>query len=142
MLSDFDMLQNLQTLSTLQLNQKLCTTSKVFTVRDTSSYLSSVWRAWYGEDRHANVARLQSLFSLAMLRCEVLQLRGNDPDFYERVTHVITKAVPGLERLTQTYRDDVAVVSSLVVLLDDVRAFLARHGRGFFDGPVPIAKED
>ena len=134
MLSDLDMLQNLQTLSTLQHNQKLCTACKVFTVQDNSGVLTGLLRSWYGEDRQANVARLQALFSLAMLRCENLILKGTDVSMRERIVHVVEEALPGLARLAQTYRGDVATVSSLAVLAEDVRAFLCRvHAVAFLD---------
>lgn len=126
MLSDFDMLQNLQAVSTLQHNQKLCTTGKLFTVHDTGIW-AGMWRTWYGEDRQANVARLQSLFALAMLRYEVLLLRESDLSLQLRIVAALKNALPGLERLGQTYRADVATASSISVLLGDVHSFLDQH---------------
>ena len=126
MLSDMDMMQNLTTLSTLQLNQKLCTSSSTFTVQPASGIVAAMRRGWYGEDRHANISRLQSLFSLAMLRCEVLELKGTDSALRARILRLCKDAVVGLECLTQTYREDVAIVSNLSVLKDNVLEFLER----------------
>jgi hypothetical protein len=126
MLSDFDMLQNLQTLSTLQPNQKICTTSRLFSAYDTGLF-SSLWRTWYGEDRQANVDRLQALFAVAIMRYDVLSLRASDAPLQSRIIDALTNALPGLERLAQTYRGDAAVVSSISVLLCHVRSFLGQR---------------
>ena len=124
MLSDADMLQNLRTLSTLKLNQKLCTGGQTFTVSPANGVMTMVFRSWYGEDRQANVGRLQVLFSLAMLRCELLAVKNTDAALCRRILRVTRQALPGLDCLCQTYSDDVAVVSSLTVLRDDVQAFI------------------
>ena len=124
MLSDVDMLQNLCTLSTLKLNQKLCTSGQRFTVRPANGVVTVMLRSWYGEDRQANVGRLQVLFSLAMLRCELLAIKHTDDALCTRIMNVTREALPGIECLSQTYSDDVAVVSSLTVLRDDVVSFL------------------
>lgn len=124
MLSDLDMLQNLRTLSTLQINQKLCTSGQMFSVRPAAGTLTTLWRTWYGEDRQANVARLQTLFALAMLRCEVLTLKGTDDALCRRIAEQTRLALPGLECLAQTYREDSATVSSIEVLQSSVEAFL------------------
>ena len=124
MLRDVEILQNLRTVATLQSNQKLSTTGAVFTVHDTGGFVTSLWRSWYGEDRGGNVARVQTLFALAMLRCENLALRGTDAALHTRIMNAMREAVVGLERLALTYRDDVAVVSQLTVIMHDVEAFV------------------
>ena len=122
-----DMLQNLQTLPTVQPKQKLSTSGKHFTVRNVSGVLTSMWRSWYGEDRIGNVARLQRLFPIAMLRCEVLRLRQTNSAPRARIETAMQDGLPGLACLAQTYRDDVAIVSSLAVLTEDVRTFLQKN---------------
>ena len=132
MLSDSTMMSDLRTLSKLQLNQKLCTSGAHFTVQDSSGVINGLWRSWYREDRTGNVGRVQVLFSLAMLRCEVVLLKGaqhadtsdTSDTFVVRLVDTMRDALPGIGRLAQTYRDDVAIVSSLTVLSENVCAFI------------------
>ena len=123
MLSDVSMLRNLHTLSTLKPSQKLCNSGVVFTTHDIGVY-ASVFRRWQGEDRHANVTHVQNLFSLAMLRCEVLQLRNTDLHMCHRVEEATRSALEGVDNLASTYRDDVSLTSMLAVIVENVTTFL------------------
>ena len=120
------LLQNLRTLSTLQPNEKLCTTSPVFTVTSLTG-VSGMWRRWCGEDRAGNVAQLQALFTLATMHCELIVFQARGGSLRRRLLEAMRQALSGITHLAHTYRDDVATVSSLTVLRENVEAFLEQH---------------
>ena len=119
-----ELLENLTIVSTIEVNQKLCTASATFTVHRDSVW-GSLTRRWYGEDRLRNLNRLQDLYMMAMLRCEIFELQNTNAATSERILRFVRASLPGLENLATTYADDSTVQSKLRVLIDDVTGFLA-----------------
>lgn len=123
-----DLLENLTIVSTIEVNQKLCTSGATFTVHRDSMW-GSLSRRWYGEDRLRNLNRLQDLYTLAMLRCELIELqtadRAAERTVAERILRFVRTSLPGLENLATTYAEDSTVQSKLRVLIDNVSEFLA-----------------
>ena len=127
MLSDFDMLTNLNTVANLQLHEKICTTGKTFTVCSRYQVFAGLFRSWYGEERSSNISRITALVSLAMLRCQVLELRKEDESLRRRILQCLGDAMAGVENMAQTYQGDAAALSTLNVLREDVRLFLQQR---------------
>lgn len=122
-----ELLENLTIVSTIEVNQKLCTSSATFVVQRADLW-SSLARRWYGEDRTRNLSRLQDLYTMAMLRCEIAELQeGESLPHTSRILRFVRTSLPGLKNLMTTYADDSTVQSKLRVLADDVESFLARR---------------
>jgi hypothetical protein len=119
-----ELLENLTIVSTIEVNQKLCTYGATFTVHRDSMW-GSLTRRWYGEDRLRNLNRLQDLYTLAMLRCELIELQAAERAVADRILRFVRTSLPGLENLATTYAEDSTVQSKLRVLIDNVSEFLA-----------------
>lgn len=144
-------LTNLYVLATLTHNDKLMTNGDIFCVY-TPTTLRALFRGWYGEGRVHNLQRVRecvrggvrhaiSLYEEARLAqdaCEKASSEMARPDVREevlrfrvdtlwrqhvRMCEALDGARVGISHLHQTYRDDAALVSHVLLIMRELDDF-------------------
>lgn len=142
-------LGNLHVLGALSHNDKLMTNEDAFDIYIPTT-LRGLMRAWYGERRGQNVARIRSTVRGAIdfsqrtltdiraynassssgdevdvntLRRETMELQ------FHRMIDGLRRAREGLGNLTQTYRDDAALSSQIRLMNEEISDFLSIMSR-------------
>lgn len=134
-------LNNLHVLAALSHNDKLMTNGDVFDIYSPTS-LRALVRAWYGERRGANVQKIRqtvrAAINFASAYLEDVRTLTSAPDLdsnlrlrmdtvtlqYFRMIDALKLAHRGLTNLVQTYRDDAAFSSQLVLLNSEIDDFI------------------
>lgn len=142
-------LGNLHVLGAVSHNDKLMTNEDAFDIY-TPTTLRGLMRSWYGERRGQNVARIRSTVrgaiefsqrTLTDVRSYGMSTRGDDVDVntlrretmelqFRRMIDGLRRAREGLGNLTQTYRDDAALSSQILLINEEISDFLlvmSRH---------------
>jgi hypothetical protein len=134
-------LSNLHVIGALSHNDKLMTNEDAFDIYAPTT-LRGLMRTWYGERRGQNIARIRSTIHMAIevsqrtltdlctcqpsngvmdvntLRRETIELQ------FRRMLDGLKRAHHGLTNLIQTYRDDAALSSQIVLINQEVIDFL------------------
>lgn len=135
-------LKNLHVISAIAHNDKLLTNGDDFNIYSPTS-LRGLFRAWYGEGRTQNVARIRQQIqngikfatkslddatALLERRDENMQMRLRVESIvsqHMRMMRALEAASTGLTNLSQTYRDDAALTSQLALAVSEVQDFVA-----------------
>jgi len=155
-------LSNLHVVGALSHNDKLMTNEDAFDIYAPTT-LRGLMRTWYGERRGQNISRIRSTIHMAIevsqrtltdlcmcqtsnevldvntLRRETIELQ------FRRMLNGLKRARHGLSNLIQTYRDDAALSSQIVLINQEVLDFLEvmeRHGPSSLPTPRPLSVLD
>ena len=133
----YSLIHSLKVVATIREHDKIRTKNGIH-IDAYETKLSSIARWWNVECRAANIKVLTELFERDFQICEHLAV-GTTPATYEqsqqltRLLQYTSAALPGIQNLSVTYRDDTYTVASLNILLDQIRdklAYLANiHGK-------------
>ena len=135
-------LNNLHVLSALSHNDKLMSNQDAFDIYQPTS-LRGLFRTWYGEGRAQNVQRVRqtvragigfasraledanALLATAAPDDAAMRLRIDTTALQHfRMIDALTRACEGLQNLRQTYRDDAALASQLVLLVGEAEDYV------------------
>ena len=145
-------LGNLHVLGALSHNDKLMTNEDAFDIYIPTT-MRGLMRAWYGERRGQNVARIRSTVrgaiefsqrTLTDIRAYSASSSSGDVDVdvdvntlrretmelqFRRMIDGLRRAREGLANLTQTYRDDAALSSQIRLINEEISDFLSVMSR-------------
>ena len=134
-------LSNLHVLGALLHNDKIMTNEDAFDIYSPTS-MRGLFRAWYGERRSANIARIRQAVRSAITfsshsleetiellgatsRSDQLKLRTSSTAMqHMRMCDALRRARAGLHNLVQTYRDDAASSSQMALLMAEIDDYI------------------
>ena len=107
-----DLLINLKVLSNIGVQDKLLTIDKTFNLHPPSAF-RTWYRLYYRENRTKNISDIENCIN----ECYEHE---NKP----RIKNALKSVPAGLEKLSQTYKDDATLASRIDVLIENINIFI------------------
>lgn len=87
------------------------------TLVDSTSWIGSIYRSWYGESRKTVIADIGDIINQTI---EAIATHRNKPGFLRLLINALASTRVGIESMKNTYRNDPAMISSIQVQLTNI----------------------
>jgi len=87
------------------------------TLVDSTSWLGSIYRSWYGESRKTVIADIGDIINQTI---DAISAHRNKPGFLRLLINALASTRVGIDSMKNTYRNDPAMISSIQVQLTNI----------------------
>ena len=117
----FNDLRNLKVISKINIGDKLCTRTEQFTIDPCRTFsLRLVWRMVTGDNREDTIESITKLCEKCIKNSFIKSSREEDIEHVSppRLAKEFKGVVSGLKNLSETYKDDVSIVSIIEIIIE------------------------